>query len=180
MTDAGANILYVNALGPNGPGKVAQTAKISYKEALNIIDRYFGRFQKLKRWLDQTQQSIATNGYVYSAFGRKRRVPNVFSVDDGEQGHAVRSAMNFTVQSVASDINLLAGIDAHNHIKKHQLPIEIFALVHDSLIGACHKNYIVETENILRKYTQVDRGVSIPNSPVGVEFGYGESYAEAG
>src|SRR5690606_5409461 len=24
LTDAGANILYVNALGPNGPGKVAQ------------------------------------------------------------------------------------------------------------------------------------------------------------
>jgi len=162
-----------------GAGKVSRTANIPYTEAEDIIKRYFGKFVQLKTWIDTTQTEIKNNGFIYSYFGRKRRVPKVFSVDDYEQGHAVRSAMNFLVQSVASDINLLAAIDAHNHIKVNKLPIQIFGLVHDSIIGETDINYIHGTEFILKKATQLDRGVSIPGCPIRLDWGYGESYGHA-
>jgi len=162
-----------------GAGKVAQTAGISYGEAKNIINRYFKQFHQLDMWIKKVQDEIMTNGYIYSAFGRKRRVPNVFSLDDYEQGHALRSAMNFTIQSVASDINLLSAIDALNFTLEKTLPVEIFGLVHDSILGACHKGHINQTEKILRIATQKDRGVSIPRCPIKVDFGSGESYAQA-
>jgi DNA polymerase I-like protein with 3'-5' exonuclease and polymerase domains len=162
-----------------GPAKIAREANISYKEAENIIRRYFQQFHQLELWLDKTKDEITANGYTYSVFGRKRRVPSVFSVDDYEQGHALRSAMNFTVQSVASDINLLSAIDAHNYIRKKNIPAEIFGLVHDSIIGHCHLGHIDQVKKILLVATQKDRGVSIPKCPIKVDFGYGESYAHA-
>lgn len=163
-----------------GPAKVAHTAGISYNEAKTIIAKYFKQFNKLEKWLEETRNQIGTNGYVYSAFGRKRRVPNVYSSDDYEQGHAIRSAMNFTVQSVASDVNLMIAMDTHSDIRLKGIRAEIFALVHDSIIGACHKDDVDKIKQILLNNTNKDRGVSIPNCPIGVEFGYGESYAVAG
>ena len=163
-----------------GPKKVADTAGISVKEAKSIISRYFGKFGRLKIWLDKTRAQINADGYIYSHFGRKRRVPNVFSVDDYEQGHALRSAMNFTVQSVASDVNLHAAMDAHDKIKKTGVRAEIFGLVHDSIIGQCHEDDLEVVKKILRVCTETDRGVNIPGCPIGLDFGYGQSYAEAG
>jgi len=163
-----------------GAAKVASEAKIAYNEAKSIIKKYFGQFHQLDKWLERTRDEINSNGYIYSHFGRKRRVPNVFSVDDYEQGHALRSAMNFTVQSVASDINLLAAMDVHDVFKKDEVRAEIFALVHDSIVGQCHKDDIKKVKSILRKQTQKDRGVGIQGAPIGLDFGYGESYAKAG
>jgi DNA polymerase I-like protein with 3'-5' exonuclease and polymerase domains len=103
----------------------------------------------------------------------------VFSISEEERGHAIRSAFNFKIQSVASDINLLAGIDAHNWIQDNSFPAEIFALVHDSIVGAVHPDYINEFQVTLKKFTQKDRGCSIPDFPIGVDFGFGKDYAEA-
>jgi DNA polymerase I-like protein with 3'-5' exonuclease and polymerase domains len=162
-----------------GPGKVSQTAGISFTEAKDIIRRYFKQFHQLDEWLKATRDEISANGFIYSAFGRKRRVPNVFSLDDYEQGHALRSAMNFTVQSVASDVNLMIAMDTHDYLKEKTIPAEIFGLVHDSIIGQCHKNSVKQVRKILQVATQKDRGVSISQCPIKVDFGYGESYAKA-
>jgi DNA polymerase I-like protein with 3'-5' exonuclease and polymerase domains len=162
-----------------GAAKVAKTAGISFGEAQSIIKKYFGQFRQLKDWLDITRDEINSNGYIYSYFGRKRRVPNVFSLDDYEQGHALRSAMNFTVQSVASDINLLAAMDAQEEFKTKGINAEIFGLVHDSIIGQCKIEELEVTEKVLKLCTQKDRGVGFKDCPVGVDFGWGESYAEA-
>jgi len=163
-----------------GAAKVASEAKISFSEAKTIIRKYFGQFAQLDKWIQRTQDEINSNGYIYSHFGRKRRVPNVFSVDDYEQGHAMRSAMNFMVQSVASDINLMAAMDVHDEFKRGKVKAEIFALVHDSIVGQCHKDDIEKVRRILKRHTQVDRGVTIPGTPIGVDFGFGNSYAQAG
>ena len=162
-----------------GAAKVASEAGISFSEAKTIIRRYFGQFAQLDKWIRRVQDEINSNGYIYSHFGRKRRVPDVFSVDDYQQGHALRSAMNFVVQSVASDINLMAAMDVHDEFKKGEVRGEIFALVHDSIVGQCHKDDVEKVREILRRCTQKDRGVSIPGAPIGVDFGYGASYAEA-
>ena len=75
------------------------------------------------------------NGFIYSYFGRKRRLPNVTSKDRGLVGHTVRSGLNFLVQSAASDINLFGGIDMQAYILANGMKSRIFALVHDSLLA---------------------------------------------
>jgi DNA polymerase I-like protein with 3'-5' exonuclease and polymerase domains len=162
-----------------GAAKVADTAKISIHEANEAIDKYFNTFKKLKKWLTSTTEEIKRTGYTYSAFGRKRRVKNVFSPSSEESGHAARSAVNFRIQSVASDVNLLASIEFSRWLKETNKQAEVFALVHDSIIGLVHKDEVEEVKAKLKEITQKDRGVSIPGCPIGVDFLYGANYAEA-
>jgi DNA polymerase I-like protein with 3'-5' exonuclease and polymerase domains len=115
------------------------------------------------------------NGFIYGATGRKRRLPNVNSDNQGIQSHEVRSGMNFLVQSVASDINLLGAIDAHAELKGK--PAKIFALVHDSILAEVEESYVDEYCEILKRNVQKDRGFSIPGCPVGCDFDVHDDYS---
>jgi DNA polymerase I-like protein with 3'-5' exonuclease and polymerase domains len=104
-------------------------------EAKDAIKDYFKTFSRLSRWIAENQAFITENGFTYSNFGRKRRLPNVFSSDRGIKGHTVRSGINFLIQSMASDVNLLAAIDMMNWIKVNKSSARMFALVHDSILA---------------------------------------------
>ena len=142
----------------------------SRKDAQEVIDDYFAEFHKLKEWIEDNQKYIQQNGFIYSFFGRKRRLPNVASTDKGIQSHSVRSGLNFLVQSAASDINLLGAIDMNSWIKANKKKARIFALVHDSILAEVPDEEVDEYMIKLAEYVQLDRGLSIPGTPVGCDF----------
>ena len=142
----------------------------SRKDAQEVIDDYFAEFHKLKEWIEDNQKYIQQNGFIYSFFGRKRRLPNVASTDKGIQSHSVRSGLNFLVQSAASDINLLGAIDMNSWIKANKKKARIFALVHDSILAEVPDEEVDEYMLKLAEYVQLDRGLSIPGTPVGCDF----------
>jgi DNA polymerase I-like protein with 3'-5' exonuclease and polymerase domains len=139
-------------------------------EAQEVINDYFEEFHKLKSWIEDNQKFIKQNGFIYSYFGRKRRLPNVASTDSGIQSHSIRSGLNFLVQSAASDINLLGAIDMGSWIKANKKKARIFALVHDSILAEVPEDEIEEYMEQLAKFIQMDRGLSIPGVPVGCDF----------
>ena len=146
-------------------------------EAQAVIDDYFNQFSKLRLWIDRSSNFIRDNGFIYSHFGRKRRLPNVKSDNRGIASHEVRSGLNFLVQSIASDINLLGAIDAHNVLKLLPFKADIFALVHDSILAEVEEDAIDAYSVIIRENVQKDRGISIPGSPVGCDFDVGDDYS---
>lgn len=164
----------------SGPAKVAETVGCSLEEAKGHIKHYFDSFPKLKRWLSAQQKFIKANGFTYSFFGRKRRLPNVFSKDSQISSHEVRSGVNALVQGPASDINLLAGIDMQNYIEKQAMHAKIFGLVHDSILAEVPINEIDTYIEKLAEFTKKDRGLNIPNCPIGldVEIGFDYSFKE--
>ena len=119
------------------------------------------------------------HGFIYSHFGRKRRLPNVRSDNKGVASHEVRSGLNFLVQSIASDINLLGAIDTHNELKRMPWGSEarIFALVHDSILAEVSETAIDAYSYLVRECVQKDRGLSIPGSPIGCDFDVGDDYS---
>ena len=166
-----------------GPKKISeQVSKDSGKyfsttEAKEVIDDYFKQFHRLKKWLDDCKTLIEKQAYLYSFFGRKRRLPNVKSSDKAIAAHEVRSGINSLVQSVASDVNLLGAIDAHREVKEKNLPVKIFALVHDSILAEVSENAVDEYCEIVKRNMQKDRGLSIPGTPIGCDFDIGEDYS---
>ena len=166
-----------------GPKKISeQVSKDSGKyfsttEAKEVIEDYFSQFHGLKTWLDRSKQFIQDNGFIYSYFGRKRRLPNVFSEDKGIAAHEVRSGINFLVQSIASDVNLLGAIDTHKEVKRLQLPAKIFALVHDSILAEVEEEAVEKYCEVVKSSVQKDRGISIPGTPIGCDFDIGEDYS---
>lgn len=167
----------------SGPAKVSQSVTKATGEPYPIsqakddIEQYFTRFKKLKNWLDQRKSFIETNGYTYSFFGRKRRLPNVFSADKGIAAHEVRSGINAEVQSLASDVNLLGAMDTWDECQKLGLDAKIFMLVHDSIVAHVHKDHVEQYCEILKHNTQRDRGCSIPGTPIGIDQDIGDDYS---
>ena len=166
-----------------GPAKISdQVTKdsgqsFSRQEAQEVIDEYFGEFFKLKAWITTNQNFIKKNGFIYSFFGRKRRLPNVTSTDRGIQGHSIRSGLNFLVQSAASDINLLGAIEMNDHLTKGRFKSRIFGLVHDSILAEVPFNEVDYYIEALRDYIQKDRGIMIAGAPIGCDFEVGDDYS---
>jgi len=166
-----------------GPKKISEQVTkdsgkyFSQQEAKEVIDDYFQSFHALKKWIDTNHKFIEQNGFVYSFFGRKRRLPNVKSSDAGIKSHSIRSGLNFLVQSAASDINLLGAIDMHADIQASKMKARIFALVHDSILAEVPEEEIDTYCEKLQYWIQLDRGINIPGAPVGCDFDIGEDYS---
>ena len=166
-----------------GPHKISQQVTkdsgkyFSVQEASEVIHDYFKSFHKLKDWIAKNQRFIEQNGFVYSFFGRKRRLPNVKSEDKAIRSHTVRSGLNFLVQSTASDINLLGAIDMDKHIKESNMRARIFALVHDSILAEVFNEEIDTYCETLQHFIQKDRGLSISDAPIGCDFEIGDDYS---
>jgi DNA polymerase I-like protein with 3'-5' exonuclease and polymerase domains len=167
----------------SGAKKVSQTVTKATGEdypvdqAQEDIKAYFTRFNKLKRWLDDRKNFIEQNGFTYSFFGRKRRLPNVFSSDKGIAAHEVRSGINSEVQSLASDMNLLGAIKTAEQVKQEGLDARIFMLVHDSIVAIVKDSCVERYCQVLRENTQQDRGCSIAGTPIGVDQEIGDDYS---
>ena len=166
-----------------GPKKISEQVTkdsgtyFSPSQAKEVIDDYFQSFHKLKSWIDTNHRFIEQNGFVYSFFGRKRRLPNVKSSDAGIKSHSIRSGLNFLVQSAASDINLLGAIDMHDDIRASNMKARIFALVHDSILAEVPEEEIEVYCEKLKHSIQLDRGIKIPGAPVGCDFEIGDDYS---
>lgn len=166
----------------SGPANIAETVNkdggnLSVDDAKDIIKDYFRTFPRLKNWLSERKDFIETNGYTYSFFGRKRRLPNVFSKDKGVVAHEVRSGINSEIQSVASDINLLASIEMQDYCDNVKLDANIFMLVHDSIVAEVREDCVQEYCDVLKQLTQKDRGCGIPECPIGVDTDIGDDYS---
>jgi DNA polymerase I-like protein with 3'-5' exonuclease and polymerase domains len=167
----------------SGANKVSQTVSKAtgenypVEQARDDIKQYFTKFSRLKKWLEDRKNFIQTNGYTYSFFGRKRRLPNVFSADKGIAAHEVRSGINAEVQSLASDVNLLGAMRTAEEIAAKGLDAKIFMLVHDSIVALVKDEDVVEYCEILKRNTQHQWGCEIPNAPIGVDQDIGEDYS---
>ena len=167
----------------SGPAKVAESVTkatgeyYSLEDARENIKDYFTKFSRLKKWLNERKEFIETNGFTYSYFGRKRRLPNVFSSDKGIAAHEVRSGINAEVQSLASDVNLLGAMRTRDFVNQAGLDAKIFMLVHDSIVALVKEEHVEKYCEILKTCTQHDWGCSIAGFPVGVDQDIGDDYS---
>lgn len=68
---------------------------VTPEEAQKEMDIFFGQHPKLKTFLKKQEKFLRKNGYLVSLFGRKRRLPQIYSSDRGEEAYALRLALNF-------------------------------------------------------------------------------------
>lgn len=160
----------------------AKTEKeqISVEQAKQFINKYFSEAKQLKRWIEENNDFIKYNCYTYSFFNRKRRLPEVRSGSRGVQKHAIRSGVNFLIQSIASDINLLGLCDLMEWIKSAGLEEDIipFTIVHDSIVSEVREDLIPSYVETTREFLQSPRGIEIEGKPIGVDFEVGPSWGE--
>ena len=103
------------------------------------------------------------HGYVESALGRRRHLPNLQATNKGLFNLAMRQAINFPIQSSSSDTVLLAA----NEIMKMGLPKNDFKLIlfiHDELVAEVREDCDID------KYARIMKD-AIENPPLKKLFG---------
>lgn len=158
---------------------------VTPEEAQKEMDIFFGQHPKLKTFLKKQEKFLRKNGYLVSLFGRKRRLPQIYSSDRGEEAYALRLSLNFPCQSAASDMCLFGSILIYYLMRQGKLPpTKSVCLVHDA-------NYqITKPENIntwsIYEMWQIYRnpltkpyfGFQIDDVTMDMDFVIGRSMAE--
>ena len=137
---------------------------------------YFAEAHVLKQWIDKQLEIISSYGRTKSILGRVRNLPEIYSTNSYMAEHTKKSGLNFLIQSVASDINLIGFVRGMKRIRQENLRFKPHALVHDSITGEVHPNDAMRVYDI---FCEEIRGI-LPNAfhPLGIDLELGPSWGE--
>ena len=150
---------------------LADTLGIPRSEAMEIIARYFKRFNGVKKYMETTVREGIEAGYVSTLFGRRRYIDELKSANPMLRRAGERAAINAPIQGTASDLVRLAMIEAHN-----SLPVPLLLQVHDELIFESPKEdakmWGAEIKRIMESIYKL-------NVPLKVNVGIGDNWDDA-
>lgn len=160
-----------------GATNLSQQLDIKRKEAKELIDNYFQKYQGLKRYMDETVEFARKNGYVTTLKGRKRYMRDINSKSSLERSNAERVSINTPIQGTAADLIKLAMIDIHQVLKEGNYKTKMILQVHDELVFDAHKDEIEELQPIIEdKMKNALKGLQVP---IVVGVGLGDNWLEA-
>ena len=121
---------------PIGIGGTAAAAQL-------YIDRFWRRYPTFAAAMRAWEREAIDLGELVTPFGRKRRFPIVL---DHRQ---LRQAINFRIQSIASDYALDSAIQLHPLLA--QYGSRILYLVHDAIVFCVHRKHLPEALALIRQ-----------------------------
>lgn len=132
-----------------GPQKVADMSHTTLRRAKQILAEHEKQFPEVyayKRKLLRTVRSRRPVPYLRTLLGRKRRLPDLLSGDNGRRAKAERQVVNSHIQGSNADITKLALTRLHRGL----LPdMQILLTVHDEIAVMCPADAAEEGAKIL-------------------------------
>lgn len=144
------------AYGQGAQG-LSENLGIPRKEAAEIIERYFTRFAKVKKYMDEVTRNALETGYVETLFGRRRYVDELKSQNMMIRRAGERAAINAPIQGTAADLVKLAMIRLNE-----SLPIPLLLQVHDELLFECPKEDVEIHSAEIKKTMEEVHPLAVP------------------
>jgi DNA polymerase I len=118
---------------------LAQRTGLSRHEAEQFMNRYFGTYPGVKRYIEETKELARRLGYVETLLGRRRYFPVLKTTATTQQAHnmrqaAERAAINHPIQGTAADIIKIAMIALHRRLLEGKYGARLTLQVHDELV----------------------------------------------
>lgn len=149
------------------------------EQSLTIRDSFFSTYSALILWHRRYKDLAKQHKYVKTMFGRKRRLPEIDSIYNGERSEAERQAINSPVQGTAGEYTLYCLIKLSEVLPKEVILVNT---VHDSIIMYVPCEMIESVGRLVKDTmenldTQTHFNFSL--SPVGikVDIEFGENWA---
>jgi len=152
---------------------LGEDLSISRKEALGYINTYFETYPKVKEYLDSQVAMAKEKGFVVTAFGRIRPVPEIRSSNFMERSFGERIAMNSPIQGTAADIIKIA----MNRVaaKLTGMKSRIVLQIHDELLLEVPFGETETVKKILM--TEMEHAAELP-VPLSVQVCEGKDWNE--
>ncbi|MGD9643991.1 MAG: DNA polymerase [Elusimicrobiales bacterium] len=110
---------------------LASDLGISVQEAVELQNRFFTAYPRGKEWIKEQQRRVRETGVFVTPFGRKLRFVN----NPNDPSEIDRTAVNYPIQSLCSDITLSALVRLHRRIRNGELgDTRLLVTVHDSIL----------------------------------------------
>ncbi|MBU6414913.1 DNA polymerase I, partial [Patescibacteria group bacterium] len=136
-----------------GPRSFSEGANISLDEAKAFQQEYFHDFSSLAEYLETTKEFARNNGFVQTAFGRRRYLPNIISPNIRDSAEAERMAINMPIQGTAADIIKFAMIKIDQWMREKGIgdSVRMLLQIHDELIFEVRENVVSEARAQIKK-----------------------------
>lgn len=152
---------------------LADQTKMSFFEAKQFIDRYFEIRKPIKEYLEKILKQAREEGFVETAFGRRRPTPDVKSSNFLVRSGAERAAQNMPIQGTEADLMKRAMI-----LVDQELPdgAELVMQVHDSLMVECFEKDAEKVSEVLK--SKMEGVASTLPVKLEIETAVGENWGE--
>jgi DNA polymerase-1 len=155
---------------------LAKALGIDNTAAKNYIQRYFERFEGVKRYMDDTRQSAKSRGYVETVFGRRLYLPEINSPNGPRRGGAERAAINAPMQGTAADLIKLSMVAVQKAIDTQHKATKMIMQVHDELVFEVPE---AEVDWVRAEVPRLMAGVAELKVPLLAEIGVGPNWDKA-
>ena len=154
---------------------LAKSLGITNAEAQEFIDKYFETYPKVKEYMNNEVEFVTQNGYVETAFGRKRYLASELHSSNYQiREFAQRAAINQPLQGTAADLIKIAMIRVDKAIAG--MKTKMIMQVHDELVFEVPKEELEQLKSIILDCMALkDQNLKIP---LDVDINYGTSWKE--
>ncbi|WDU47465.1 DNA polymerase I [Taylorella equigenitalis] len=159
-----------------GAFALANNLGISRETAQNYIYKYFDRFPKVRKFMDDIKIQASQDGYVETIYGRRIYIPGIQDSKGARKSALERVAINAPVQGSAADIIKMAMISVHKWISQNKLNSRIILQVHDELVLEVHES---EIEILKLKLPKLMEDVAKLDVPLEAQVYVGSNWDEA-
>ena len=157
------------------PFGLAAQLNIDQKVAKTYIETYYERYAGIKRFIDETLETVRREQAVRTWFGRIRPIPDIQSRNPNMRGFAERTAINTPLQGTAADLIKLAMIALDREIIARKLRSRMTLQVHDELLFDVVPNEAEEMQALVKQEMENVAQFSIP---IVADVGLGDNWRD--
>jgi DNA polymerase-1 len=155
---------------------LAKQLHIGRNQAQEYIDLYFSRYPGVLRYMEETRQQAAEQGFVETLFGRRLYLPDIHAKNAGLRQAAERTAINAPMQGTAADIIKRAMIAVDDWLQTARIDARMIMQVHDELVFEVADQQV---ETLRAKIGELMTSAANLRVPLVVDTGVGDNWDEA-
>ena len=159
-----------------GAFSLAKDIGVSRVEADRYIKGYLATYPGVATYMDKVIEKAKADGFVTTAFGRRRYLPELSSSNGMLRAFGERVARNAPIQGTAADIIKIAMIKVYERLQKVLPTAKLILQVHDELIVECKKEDCALASKILKEEMESAAELRVKLS---ADVNYGENWLEA-
>ncbi len=128
---------------------IEQQTGLTRREGSEFIETYFGKYPRVRTYIDSIKEIVRSRGFVETLLGRRRYISEVRSSNYAIRSSGERMAINMPIQGTAADIIKIAMINIQRRIDDQELRSKMIIQVHDELIFEVPNNELEQLKLIL-------------------------------
>ncbi|MBQ0084288.1 MAG: DNA polymerase I [Clostridiales bacterium] len=159
-----------------GAFSLAKDIGVTTREAKQYIASYLEAYPNISVYMNAVIENAKADGFVTTAFGRRRYLPELASSNGMMRAFGERVARNAPIQGTAADIIKIAMIRVSDRLKNEKLDARLILQVHDELIVECREQDAKKVCDILAEEMEKSAELKVP---LNVDAHFGKNWLEA-